>query len=194
MALVEQDLASMRDLLTPERLQGWVDHPEPEVVALAARILSDRVDQETGVNGLWLGLWRTLLESPHDAIRHAVRADLERHAGSALEDLAGLPDLADRETRRRLRATVILALHRGSRATTAVLRQLTRRLATRPGEAEALLPLIALALRSNRGPSWRAGLSALVTLAERRAELRPEIERAVPELSLPTRGADRPYS
>lgn len=182
--LVKQDLAAMRDHLTPERLLGWLDHHDPEVVALVARFLRDQADLESMANVLWLPLWRKLLESRHDEIRRAVRADLERQAGSTPEDLANLPDLVDGDARARLRATALLGMQRGSRATMVVLRQLLRRLERRPGEAEALLPWIGHALRSSDGPSWRAGLSALVTLAERRVELRPAIEQAIPELSL----------
>ena len=60
--------------------------------------------------------------------------------------------------------------------------QLVRRLGRHPGEAEALLPILAVALRSVRGPEWRAGLTGLVRAVERNSDLQPLVARIFPEL------------
>jgi hypothetical protein len=44
------------------------------------------------------------------------------------------------------------------------------------------LPILAVALRSLRGPEWRAGLVGVVELVERNAELAPVVQQAFPEL------------
>ena len=45
-----------------------------------------------------------------------------------------------------------------------------------------MLPLLSVALRSVRGPEWRAGLAAVVQLAERRPVAAPAVRAAFPEL------------
>ncbi len=131
-----------------------------------------------------LELWRRLLESPHDDIRVAVLGELERHARSGPTDWSLRPEL-DSEALRRLWAGVLLNVHCGSRSKPVALAQLVRRLERRPAEVEALLPVLSVALRSTRGPEWRSGLAAIVGLAERRPDLRPRLERAFPDLTLP---------
>ena len=64
-----------------------------------------------------------------------------------------------------------------------VVRQLLDRLDRRPDEAPQLLPLLAVAVRSTRGPEFRAGLTALVQLLDRRPELADAVEAAFPEFS-----------
>ena len=51
-----------------------------------------------------------------------------------------------------------------------------------PAEAEQLLPLLAVAVRSIRGPEFRTGLAGVVRLAEMNAELLPAIRQRFPEL------------
>jgi len=58
------------------------------------------------------------------------------------------------------------------------------RLAGHPAEADRLLPLLAVAVRSVRGPEFRAGLAGVVGLAERNPDLAPAIRRRFPELQL----------
>ena len=65
-----------------------------------------------------------------------------------------------------------------------VVRQLVRRLERRPEEAGVLLPILSVALRSVRGPEWRAGLAGVVQLAERGPELAGAVRQAFPELKL----------
>ncbi|MND04869.1 hypothetical protein D3C83_253410 [compost metagenome] len=62
--------------------------------------------------------------------------------------------------------------------------QIVARLERHPDEASRLLPVLAAALRSVRGPEWRTGLAALVQLVERRPELESVVQREFPELRL----------
>jgi hypothetical protein len=128
-----------------------------------------------------VSLWRRLIESPYDDIRLGLVVELEERIagqdGSRLQAFELSPD-----DLRWLWASVLLNVHRGARAKSTVVRQLIARLERRPGELESLLPLLAVALRSSRGPERRAGLAALASLAEHRAEAGPRIELAFPEL------------
>ena len=46
------------------------------------------------------------------------------------------------------------------------------------------MPILRVALRSVRGPEWRAGLAGIVRLAERQPALGEVIYASVPELKL----------
>jgi hypothetical protein len=126
-------------------------------------------------------LWRKLLESPYDDVRLKLVAALEKRAGGEgrIES-----DRLDDNLLRFVWASVLLNVQRGGRTKPVVVGQLVRRLERRPDEARALLPILAVALRSVRGPEWRTGLAAVVTLAERRRELRPLVGEVFPELKV----------
>jgi hypothetical protein len=116
--------------------------------------------------------WRKLLESPYDDIRLLLVAELESRSGHKF----------DPSSLRSLWASVLLNIHRGSRAKPVVVRQLLDRMETKPGEAPELLPLLCVALRSVRGPERRSGLVAVVRLVEKRPEVEPLVRSAFPEL------------
>jgi hypothetical protein len=118
-------------------------------------------------------VWHRLIESPYDDVRGPLVAELARRAGGA-----------DPDTVRLLWATVLLNVARGGRHKPGVVAQVVARLAEHPGEAERLLPLLAVAVRSLRGPEFRAGLTGVVALAETKAELVPAIRQRFPELQL----------
>jgi hypothetical protein len=116
-------------------------------------------------------VWHRLIESPYDDVRGPLVAEVARRAGGA-----------DPDTVRLLWATVLLNVARGGRYKPCVVAQVVARLNENPSEADRLLPLLAVAVRSLRGPEFRAGLTGLVALAETRAELVPEIRQTFPEL------------
>ncbi len=126
-------------------------------------------------------VWQRLTESPYDDVRLLLVAHLEDRAArgdAAASDARPLgPELL-----RLLWATVLLNIHRGGRVKPLALRQVVRRLGRRPEEAGLLLPLLAVALRSVRGPEWRAGLAGVVQLLERNPVLAPAVREAFPEL------------
>ncbi|HYH64059.1 MAG TPA: hypothetical protein VD866_05125, partial [Urbifossiella sp.] len=124
-------------------------------------------------------VWQRLLESPHDNIRLRLVAMLEERARKPVA-VDALP--ADRV--RFLWAAVLLNVTRGGRAKPFVVRQILDRLGQRPDEAGELLPIVAAALRSVRGPEFRAGLAGVAGFVARFPQHRPLIETTFPELTL----------
>jgi heme exporter protein D len=118
-------------------------------------------------------LWAALSESPYDD----ARGFLVRHLGERVGTFGP-------ETLRHVWATSLLAVHRGGRAKRAVVNQVGARIAERPAEAESLLPLLAVALRSVRAPERRTALAAVARAALREPRLKGAIARALPELKL----------
>ncbi len=116
-------------------------------------------------------IWHRLFESPYDDVRGPLVAELERRANGADPDVVRL-----------LWATVLLNVARGGRHKPGVVAQIVARLNAHPAEADRLLPLLAAAVRSLRGPEFRAGLAGVVRLAELNAELMPTIRQRFPEL------------
>ena len=116
-------------------------------------------------------IWHRLTESPYDDVRERLTAEFDRR-------LAG----ADPDAVRLLWATVLTNVTRGGRQKPGVVAQIVRRAAADPGEADRLLPLLAVAVRSLRGPEFRAGLAGIVALAETKPELIPQIRERFPEL------------
>src|SRR5207237_2708947 len=102
------------------------------------------------------------LESPYDDVRLKFVAELERRTRGGpstrhLEDARLDDDLI-----RFLWASVLLNIHRGGRTKPVVVGQIVRRLTRNPHEVYFLLPILAVALRSLRGPEFRTGLTAVV--------------------------------
>jgi hypothetical protein len=122
-----------------------------------------------------------LLESPHDDVRLALVADLEKRLAGASESVDPARSL-DPERLRLLWASVLLNVRRGGRAKPGVIGQVALRLERRPEEAEQLLPLLGVALRSVRAPERKAALAALVRMVERRPDAKHLVQTALPEL------------
>jgi hypothetical protein len=122
-------------------------------------------------------VWQRLLESPYDNVRMRLIG--------MLEDKAKEPDGLTKFSPERVRflwATVLLNVSRGSRAKPFVVRQIIERLSANPDEAGDLLPIIAVALRSVRGPEFRAGLAGVASFVERNPTRKPLVEAVFPEL------------
>jgi hypothetical protein len=127
-------------------------------------------------------IWQRLLESPYDDVRLMLVGHLEERASPEQT----IPDRGrlDPEMVRLLWATVLLNVHRGSRQKPWVVRQMVERLTRKPEEIAVLLPMLAVALRSVRGPEWRVGLAGVVTFVEKHPELSDQIATAFPELRM----------
>lgn len=126
-------------------------------------------------------LWRKLMESPYDDVRFHLIADLEERVRKGDPNLSDESKL-DPELLQLLWATVLLNIHRGNRIKPIALQQMVKRVIRRPKEAPLLLPIVSVALRSVRGPEWRAGLAGVVQMIERNPELEPTVRAAFPEL------------
>ncbi len=127
-----------------------------------------------------VALWQRLLESPYDDVRLRLASSLEERVRGRKPAVDR--DKMDAELLRFLWASVLLNIHRGGRTKPLVVSQMVRRLERKPDEAKMLLPILAAALRSVRGPEWRAGLSGVVTLVQRRPDLAATVNQAFPEL------------
>jgi hypothetical protein len=124
-------------------------------------------------------LWTRLLESPYDDVRLRLVAELQRRSKLPGIGVAGLSALW---------SGVLLAIHRGGRAKLTALRQISDAVKSEPQNAEVLLPVLAVAIRSVRLPEARAGLAAIVAAIDARPELEPLVRRALPELSFEPQG------
>lgn len=118
-------------------------------------------------------IWHRLIESPYDDVRGQLVASLSKHAAGA-----------DPDTVRLLWASVLLNVVRGGRHKPGVVARLVDRLADHPAEANQLVPLLSVAVRSLRGPEFRAGLAGVVRLVEEKPELVSTIRERFPELVL----------
>ncbi|MBX7115156.1 MAG: hypothetical protein K1X64_12575 [Myxococcaceae bacterium] len=157
----------------PERVRELLDSPFDDVRNQALRLMQQ--DKRFGESPL---LWAAMAESPWSEVRDAMVAQLsERQA------------IYTPETLRAVWATSLLAIHRGGRAKRAVAVQVADRIISMQGEADALLPLLAIALRSIRAPERRQALAHLARATLRVPALRTKVEALLPELKLSTEGA-----
>jgi len=121
------------------------------------------------------GLWSRLLETPYENLRLRLIDTLalrSRLPGTGAQDLAPVW------------ASVLLAVHRGGRQKLKAIRQLGHALQQDPSQAPRLLPVLAVAVRSIRGPERRAGLAALVSAVESAPDWVASLEQLLPELRL----------
>lgn len=126
------------------------------------------------------GLWSRLVETPYD--------DVRLHFVAAIQQRAGVPGVGA-ENLSSLWCAVLLGIHRGGRHKLIALRQISDALRNHPENAELLLPVVAVAIRSVRPSEARAGLAAVVAAVEARPELETPIGRVLPELELTAGGA-----
>ncbi|SIN69521.1 hypothetical protein SAMN05444166_0183 [Singulisphaera sp. GP187] len=168
--------------LQPDWILQWLDSRHEDVRAEGWRWLESNAQVRDDV-----ATWQRLLESPYDDIRLALIAALDERSRQ-LDAFHLRPGKLDPDLLRLLWASVLLNIHRGSRAKPKVVQQLLRRAEDHPADLPRLLPLLAVALRSVRGPEWRAGLSAVVRLAERDEASATLVGLAFPELQFQTAG------
>jgi hypothetical protein len=124
-------------------------------------------------------LWARLLETPYDDVRIRLVQQLSQRTQAK----AGPPALR-RQDLSLIWSSVLLGIHRGGRAKLAALRQISQALANHPEQADQLLPVVAVAIRSVRLPEARTGLSAILSAVAIRPELESMLARAIPELRL----------
>lgn len=122
-------------------------------------------------------LYARLVESPHDDLRLRLIDELQRKS-----ELPGLTEPALTP----LWATVLLGVERGNRQKPKAAAQLAAAMIKEPTQAEKLLPVLLVAVRSIRGPEMRAGLAALMQVLERCPELQATAAAQLPELIFET--------
>ena len=124
------------------------------------------------------GLWCRLLETPYDDLRLPLIDELSRRSTLPGSGLPGTraDDLAP------VWCSVLLGVHRGGRQKIKATQQIARKLADDPAQAEKLLPVLVVAVRSVRGAESRAGLAAVVAAVEARPELGPLVRQQLHEL------------
>jgi hypothetical protein len=126
-------------------------------------------------------LWSRLAETPFDDLK----LKLIDHLALRLKT----PALTT-EHLAPLWCAVLLGVHRGGRQKLKAVRELAEAIAGAPdavpdavaATAARLLPVLAVAVRSVRGPEMRAGLAAVMTLVARRPELAGAVRTRLPEL------------
>lgn len=152
----------------PEHLRDLVDAKHADVRKQALAVVRKTLRYKESTE-----LWAAFFESPYEDVRSFLVTHL------AARQTAYPP-----ETLRHLWVTALLAVHRGSRDKRAVIQQIADRIIEHPPEAEALLPLLGVALRSVREPERRAALAALARAAYEQPALRHAIMVKLPELKL----------
>jgi hypothetical protein len=130
-------------------------------------------------------LWARLTETPFDDVRIRMVDELNKRAQEKQHEGALL-----RQDLTHVWTTVLLGVHRGGRAKLKALRQISQRMAERPAEAERLIPVLAVAIRSVRLPEARAGLSGILSAVNARPELESTLANWLPELRLSVRTND----
>ena len=149
----------------PEHLRELADAPHADAREHALAAIAATAKLATP------GLWFALTESPYDDVRRVVVRNATRwQAAAAPATLA------------HVWSTALLAVHRGSRTKAAVPRAIAERIESHPAEAGALLPLLALALRSVRPPERAAALAALARAVRGDGALRELARALIPEL------------
>jgi hypothetical protein len=120
-------------------------------------------------------LWSRLTETPYDDSRLRLVEALTRRADNLP---ASVDDLA------RVWTTVLLNVNRGGRQKLRAVQQVAGAIAKQPEAHPTLLPVLATAVRSIRGPEARAALSAVLGLLAVQPELEKVVIAALPELDL----------
>ena len=81
-------------------------------------------------------------------------------------------------------ATALLNIHRGGKQKPGVVKAMIGRLHAHREEANDLLPILAVALRSIRTTEWQAGLAGIVTWIEKNPDVSDMVQAHFPELNL----------
>jgi hypothetical protein len=118
-------------------------------------------------------LWSRLAETPHDDVRLRVIDFLQKHTHLPGVNVDNLQNVW---------RSVLLGVHRGGRQKARAVRQIAQAIVDDSARADALLPVLAVAVRSVRGPEARAGLAAVVSVVEARPQLAEAIRRHLPEV------------
>ena len=157
-----------REHYTPDFVISFFDSLRVEVrIAAWSWLVADSPGLDDSI------LWSRLVETPYDDLRLKVVDYLERRVK--------LPG-ADAERLQSVWRSVLLGVHRGGRQKAKAVRQIAQAIVEDPARAQTLLPVLAVAVRSVRGPEARAGLAAVVSAVEAQPQLAEAVTRYLPEL------------
>ncbi len=121
--------------------------------------------------------WCRLLETPFDDVRGRLIDVLDRRSQRKFPR-------PDAESLAPVWCSVLAGVHRGGRQKLKAIHQITIALEKEPARAESLLPVLAVALRSVRGPEMREALAAVTQLRESQPELAKAIGQHLPEVTV----------
>ena len=107
-------------------------------------------------------LWARLIETPFDDVRIRLVDNLEQRRK--------LPGIRS-DSIQSIWKSVILAVHRGGRSKIKAVHQISSAIAADDADAEQLLPVLAVAVRSVRKPEQRNALAAIAHLLNERPDL-----------------------
>jgi hypothetical protein len=120
-------------------------------------------------------LWSRIAETPYDDLRLRLIDFLQRQTNAPGVDAGNLEPIW---------RSVLLGVHRGGRQKAKAVSQIAAAIIANPARVEKLLPVLAVAVRSVRGPEARAGLAAVVAVAAAQPELAEAVRRYLPEMQL----------
>lgn len=164
---------------------GILGKPENYSVEQVIRFFDSMLSETRMAAWAWLlndspglpdpSLWSRLAETPHDDLRLRVIDYLQRQT-----EVPG----ADPNQLESIWRSVLLGVHRGGRQKAKAVQQIAHAIVENPARVESLLPVLAVAVRSVRGPEARAGLAAVVSVVEAQPQLAEAVRRFLPELKL----------
>jgi hypothetical protein len=138
-------------------------------------------------------VWQWALRSPHEDVRQQMLRHLQALQHGRPRTLRDYLVL-DAEAERVLWARVLLTLRGPWKTRLLLVRQLVDRLLWRPEDADVIMPMLALVVRSSRGPAFRAALAGVVQLCERHPEWEAPLAADVPELSFEDAAGQQAHS
>lgn len=119
--------------------------------------------------------WCRLLETPFDETRQQLIEVLDQRSERSFPR-------PDTKALTPIWCSVLAGVHRGGRQKLKAIHQMTVALEKHADQVEALLPVLALALRSVRGPEMREALAAVARLTTADSALSSAIQNHLPEI------------
>ncbi len=121
--------------------------------------------------------WCRLLETPFDDVRQQLIEVLDRRSERSFPR-------PDTKALSPIWCSVLAGVHRGGRQKLKAIHQMTKAIQKHPEQSDSLLPVLALALRSVRGPEMREALAAVTELSANHPELAKAIVGHLPEVEM----------
>jgi hypothetical protein len=119
--------------------------------------------------------WSRLVETPYD--------DLRLRLIDFLQEQTKVPG-AEPDKLEFIWRSVLLGVHRGGRQKAKAVQQIAHAILKNPANSDSLLPVLAVAVRSVRGPEARAGLAAVMSLVDASPQLAEAVRKSLPELKI----------